>query len=310
MRVVKARPPPLEASLFLWMGATWSSGRYFLPGGRCARPTDSSWLRLRSTSQWPSFRSRCLTLCRRHSAGRPSCGPIRHPPVSPRSRWPSPTRFSGTRLFALDAYLRRFIPRVCSAGAIVRISSRHGSPCVVGIGDQLALVAGVAIVALFAPTIIDSTKLVVEAWFYPSLGLARAGLLTDGVASPSSIACAFAARSRGCVPTRWVALLVRANVIALDGPAWTVLGWDGDVPTGYTRPDWPVALSSLADDVPGTNVLHLDCSPNLFAAVCLGPRLDGTPHGGLDLETIRLLGRNLMSSIEAALFAGTDAGRE
>src|SRR2546430_5464086 len=30
------------------------------------------------------------------------------------------------------------------------------------------------------PISIDCTQLVVEAWFYPSLGLARAGLLTDG----------------------------------------------------------------------------------------------------------------------------------
>jgi hypothetical protein len=68
------------------------------------------------------------------------------------------------RLFALDAYLRRFILRVCAAVAIVRIFVPTWFILrVVGIGDQLALVVGVAIVALFAPTIIDSTKLVVEA---------------------------------------------------------------------------------------------------------------------------------------------------
>jgi hypothetical protein len=55
------------------------------------------------------------------------------------------------------------------------------------------------------------------------------------------------------------------------------------------------------DDAPGTTVLHIDCSPSLFAAVCVGPRLDGTLHGGVDLETIRMLGRSVLPPIEAAL---------
>jgi len=35
--------------------------------------------------------------------------------------------------------------------------------------------------------------------------------------------------------------------------------------------------------------------------VCIGPRLDGTPPGGVDIETIRMLGRSVLPAIEAAL---------
>jgi len=39
----------------------------------------------------------------------------------------------------------------------------------------------------------------------------------------------------------------------------------------------------------------------MLAAVCVGPRLDGTPLGGVDLETIQLLARAALPSTEAAL---------
>ena len=206
------------------------------------------------------------------------------------------------RLFALDAHLRRFVLRVCAAAVIVAIYVPTWFILrAVGIGDQLVLVVGVAIVALAAPTVVDATQRVLDAWFYPSLGLARAGLLTDGVAAPGSIANAFAARSRECVPTRWVALLVCTNAPARDGPRWTLLGCDGDIPNGYMRRDRAVSLSALEGDLLGATVLHVECSPKLFAAICVGPRLDGTPPGGVDLETIRMLGRTVMPAIEAAL---------
>jgi hypothetical protein len=47
--------------------------------------------------------------------------------------------------------------------------------------------------------------------------------------------------------------------------------------------------------------LHFECSPTLFLAVCIGPRLDGTPPGGVDIETVRMLARSVLPSIEAAL---------
>jgi two-component system OmpR family sensor kinase len=39
----------------------------------------------------------------------------------------------------------------------------------------------------------------------------------------------------------------------------------------------------------------------MLAAVCVGPRLDGTPLGGVDVETIQLLARAALPSTEAAL---------
>jgi hypothetical protein len=206
------------------------------------------------------------------------------------------------RLFALDAFLRRFVLRLCAAVAIVAIFVPtwfvlRG----IDIGDQLALVVALAIVALAAGWIINATQRVLDAWFYPSLGLARTGLLTSGVASPGSIAGAFALRSREYVPTRWAALLVQAEATTDDGPSWMPLGWDGEVPSGIMRPGQPVALSSLEQHASGATVLHFECSPTFVAAVCLGPRLDGTAPGGVDLETIRMLGRSVLPHLEAAM---------
>lgn len=206
------------------------------------------------------------------------------------------------RLFALDAYLRRFVVRVSAAlASVVLFVPTWLMLRVIGIGDQIALVVAIAIVALASPTVFNVTRRLLDAWFYPSLGLARAGLLTDSAASPGAIANAFAFRSREYVPTRWAALLVRGNATAPEGPGWMALGWDGEVPEVVTRPDSALALSSLVHDVPGTSALHLKRTPTLIAAVCVGPRLDGTPPGGVDLETIRMLGRSVLPSLEAAV---------
>jgi len=55
------------------------------------------------------------------------------------------------------------------------------------------------------------------------------------------------------------------------------------------------------DDVPGTTILHFEYSPTLLVAICIGPRLDGTPPGGVDVETVRMLGRSVLPALEAAL---------
>jgi signal transduction histidine kinase len=295
-------PPLLETSLFAWMGGNLVVGTLLL-ASRAVRPANRFLVAPLALGVAVGIFPLALLDALPQALGRP---PIMWADSASASVAAIPMAFAYAilrhRLFALDAHLRRFILRVCAALAIVAIFVPtwfilRG----IGMEDQLALVVGVAIVALVAPTIIDYTRIVLDNWFYPSLGLARAGLLTDGVASPTSIAHAFAVRSREYVPTGWAALLVRANATARDGPGWTVLGCDGDVPTGYAPPDRSVALSSLADDVPGTTILHIECSPSFWAAVCVGPRLDGTPPGGVDLETIRMLARSVLPSIEAAL---------
>jgi hypothetical protein len=295
-------PPPLETSLFVWMGGNLVVGTLLL-AARALRPANRYVLAPLALGVGVGIFPLALLDSLPQALGQM---PIMWADSASASVAAIPLAFAYAilrhRLFSLDAHLRRFILRVCAALAIVAIFVPmwlivRG----IGIEDQLALVVSLAIVALAAPTIIERTQCVLESWFYPSLGLARAGLLTDGVASPSSIASAFAVRSREYVPTRWAALLVRANSTARDGPGWTVLGCDGDVPTDFERPDRPIALSTLAEDVPGTTVLHIECSPSLWAAVCIGPRLDGTPPGGVDLETVRMLARRVLPSIEAAL---------
>jgi hypothetical protein len=79
------------------------------------------------------------------------------------------------------------------------------------------------------------------------------------------------------------------------------LGWHGDVPADYLRPGHQIALASFLDDVPGTTILHFECSPTLCVAICIGPRLDGTPPGGVDIETVRMLARSVLPCLEAAL---------
>ena len=206
------------------------------------------------------------------------------------------------RLFALDAHVRRFTFRAFAALALVAIFVPTWLVVQsTGLDDQLAIVVAVLLVALAAPTIFDRAERLLERWFYAPLGLARAGLLTHGAASASSIAQALVVRGRELVPTRWVALVVHDSARARDGHGWAVLASDGDLPETWPPPDELVSLVTLRQDVPAMTVLALDGSPAFAAVVCVGPRLDGTPPGGVDLETIRLLSERVVPFVEAAV---------
>jgi len=295
-------PPPLEASLYLWMGGNLILGTLLL-AWRAVRPANRFLVAPLAIGVAVGIFPLAFLNALPQALGRP---PIMWGESASVSVAAIPFAFAYAilrhRLFALDAFLRRFIVRVCAAVGMVAIFVPTWLVLrSIGIGDQIALVVAVGIVALAAPTIINVTQRVLDAWYYPSLGQAGAGLLTDGVATASSIASAFAVRAREYVPTRWVALLVRAAATVDDGPSWMPLAWDGDVPPGVTRVDRQVVLSSLEQDAPGTTVLHFECSPNFHAAVCIGPRLDGTAPGGVDLETTRMLGRSVLSHIETAI---------
>jgi hypothetical protein len=295
-------PPPLESSLNLWFAANLTIGTLLL-AWRAVRPPNRFVVAPLALGVAIGIFPLAILDALPQVLGRP---PIMWAESASVSVVAIPLAFAYAilrhRLFALDAHLRRFILRICAALALAAtVVPIWFLLNVIGIGNELALVVAVALVALVAPKIVDATQIVVEAWLYPTLGLARAGLLTDGVASASAIATAFAVRSRECVPTRLAALLVSDNAIAREGAGWTLLGWDGDVPVEYTRPGRQIALPPLLDDVRGTTILHFECSPTLFVAVCIGPRLDGTPPGGVDIETIRMLARSVLPSIEAAL---------
>jgi hypothetical protein len=158
-------PPPLEASLFLLMGGNLVVGTLLL-AWRAVRPPN----RFVVAPLPLGVAVGIFPLALLDALAVAGTGPAAHhvwADSASASVAAIPLAFAYAifrhRLFALDAYLRRFILRVCAAVAIVRIFVPTWFILrVVGIGDQLALVVGVAIVALFAPTIIDSTKLVVE----------------------------------------------------------------------------------------------------------------------------------------------------
>ena len=165
--------------------------------------------------------------------GRP---PLMSPDAASASVAAIPMAFAYTilrhRLFALDARVRRFVFRACAAVAVLGVFIPtwlilRG----IGITDPLAMLVGVLLVALSAPTIFDRTQRVLESWFYPPLGLARAGLLTDGTATGGSVAKALAVRGRELVPTRWVVVVVHDSARARDGCAWAVLASDVSCPT-------------------------------------------------------------------------------
>lgn len=295
-------PPPLDSSLYLWMAGNLVVGTLLL-AWRAVLPANRFVVAPLALGVGIGIFPLAILNGLPQAFGRP---PIMSAESASVSVVAIPLGFAYAilrhRLFALDAYLRRFTVRVCAALVIAAmVVPTWFILHVIGIGNELALMVAFAIVAFVAAKIVDATQLVLEAWLYPSLGLARAGLLTDGVASPHEIATAFAIRSRQCVPTRLAALLVCTDEIARQGSGWTLFGWDGDVPADYIRPGPQFALASLLDDVPGTIILRFECSPTLFVAVCIGPRLDGAPPGGVDIETIRMLARSVLPSLEAAL---------
>jgi K+-sensing histidine kinase KdpD len=163
------------------------------------------------------------------------------------------------------------------------------------------MLAGVLGVALAAPTVFTRTCAVRESWFYPPLGVARAGLTTDALASSSSIAKAFVVRARELVPARWVALMLLDPTTAREGPGWACIASDGELPPTWPASDRLVVLANLAKEIVGVAVLPFDGSPTLSMAVCVGQRLDGTPPGGIDIETIQLLAMRVLPSVEAGV---------
>jgi hypothetical protein len=206
------------------------------------------------------------------------------------------------RLFALDAYVRRFVFRASAALALVAMFVPIWLVLrAIDMDDQLAMLVSVLIVGLAASTVSGRIYAVLESWFYPSLGLARTGVSSDEIASATSIARAFVIRAREFVPARWLAILLHEQALAREDPAWICPASDGEVPSQLPGPDQLVSLATLTHDVPDMMVLRAEHSPNLSAAVCVGPRLDGSPPGGVDLETLQLLAARVVPLIEAAL---------
>jgi len=298
----EGEPPLLESILFIWMGGNLIAGALLL-AARAVRPANRHALAPLALGVGLGIGPLALLDALPQALGHT---PIMHAESASISGAAIPLAFGFAilrhRLFALDAHLRRFIVHLFAAVALVAIFV----PTWLVLGnvagdDPLATLAAVALVAFVAPWIFRRTERLVEAWLYPSFQLARSDQLTDRVASASSIAQAFAARSRELVPTRWAALLVQAgHRVGSDGRHWSMLGYDGDAPTVLLR-DQQLRLAQLADQVPGATILPIEFSPTMLAAVCVGPRLDGTPLGGVDVETIQLLARAALPSTEAAL---------
>jgi signal transduction histidine kinase len=206
---------------------------------------------------------------------------------------------SRRRLFALDAYLRGLFVRACGGAVMVAVSvvawlSLRG----IGLDEELAAVTGVVLAALAAPTVFANVQRALDSWFYPPLRLARSQLADAETAS--SIATAVAARVRELVPTAWAACLVRGGEDPEGGGWWSAAGSDGEVPSFLQ--DWLRGGQALPDEASeGASVVAIEHARGRLGVVVVGPRLDGTPLGGVDVETIRLLARGAAAPLEAAL---------
>jgi signal transduction histidine kinase len=207
---------------------------------------------------------------------------------------------SRRRLFALDAYLRGLFVRACGGAAMVAISVMawlvlRG----VGLDEELAAVTGLVLAALAAPSVFANVQRALDTWLYPPLRLARSERVTDAETA-ASIATAVAARVRELVPTAWAACLVRGGEELEGGGSWSAAGSDGDVPAFLQ--DWLRGGQALPDEAAaGASVVAIDHARGRLGVVVVGPRLDGTPLGGVDVETIRLLTRGAAAPLEAAL---------
>jgi signal transduction histidine kinase len=297
-------PPLLESSLFIWLGGNLVVGTIVL-ALRAISPANRHILAPLALGVGLGIFPLALLDALPQALGRQ---PIMWADSASASAAAIPLAFAYAilrhRLFALDARLRRFLVHLCAAvGSLAMFVATWLVLRALAMDDQLAAVLAAALAALAAPGLFARTERALDAWLYPSLRQARADDLSGGLVTVRSIAQAFAIRSRELVPTRWVALLVKEGGAGHTRPHWSLLGGDGDVPVALRshQPAWP---SSLSDDRSGTNVVPIEFSPGLVAAVGIGPRLDGTSIGGIDLETIRLLARRALPSIEAALLRG------
>jgi signal transduction histidine kinase len=214
------------------------------------------------------------------------------------------------RLFALDAQLRGLLVRVCGGAAILAafvvgwLALRR-----VGVDDELAVVIAAAVAALAAPAISAQVERALDAFLYPQLYQARTLTPTDRPAALASIATTVAVRVRELVPVRWVACFVPTGGSPADPPLWRLVGADGDVP--------PALLGDLASDAAihaaSSNqavVLPVERPRQRFGLIVVGPRLDGAPLGGVDVQTIWLLTRSAAAPLEAALLREQAAGEE
>jgi len=298
----EGEPPLLESILFVWMGGNLIAGAVLL-AARAVRPANRYALAPLALGVGVGICPLALLDALPQALGHP---PIMRAESASVSGAAIPLAFGYAilrhRLFALDAHLRRFIVHVLAAVALVATFVPTWLVLQnLAVNDPLATLVAVALVAFVAPWIFHRTEQLIEAWLYPSFQLARSDQLTDRVANASSIAQAFSARSRELVPTRWAALLVQAGHQAgSDGRHWSMLGYDGDAPAVLLRHQ-RLQLAHLAEQVPGATELPIEFSPTMLAAVCVGPRLDGLPLGGVDVETIQMLARAALPSVEAAL---------
>ncbi|HEV8636743.1 MAG TPA: HAMP domain-containing sensor histidine kinase [Chloroflexota bacterium] len=205
------------------------------------------------------------------------------------------------RLFALDAQLRGLLVRLCAGTATVSLFVVIWLTLrTTWLDDQLAVVTAVAVAALAAPIVSVRVERALDAWLYPPLQVARSEPLVDRAETALSVASTVAARVRELVPTRWAACFVRDSASLGDQPLWRVVGASGDVPPSlFDDPHGGRAFPVTGPE--GATVLPIERSGTRLAVVVVGPRLDGTPLGGVDVQTIRLLARSAAAPLEAAL---------
>ncbi len=206
------------------------------------------------------------------------------------------------RLFALDAIVRRILIRTLTVfGALLAFG------CVwialraltLDITDAVLLAAVVA--SLVEHPIRHWTRGAVDTWLYPGAQKVadEAGALD--AAEPRAIGRTAGSLIRQAVPTVWAACIAYPHVEERTLGALAFVGGDGDVPAGVEDGSSVEETLRAGSRRQGLVAAPINRSGAKLGYLLVGPRIDGTPLSGADVEVVHTVARSIAAPLEAAL---------
>jgi diguanylate cyclase (GGDEF)-like protein len=200
------------------------------------------------------------------------------------------------QVFGLDVLMRRLMLRATRAGVgVVLFFGGWLLARFLGLSPVGSALLSAAACSLVMPLVAGWLSGLLDAWLYQPLSSLGSSPEIGGADSLEQLGAAVTLRLRELLPIHWAACLIHDDTTPDNAASRRLLGADGRLPS------WLDAQSALEQDptqVSATPLLRFDTGVVLLLA---GPRLDGRPLDGIQLEALRLLARGVGPSFEAGL---------
>ncbi len=207
------------------------------------------------------------------------------------------------RLFALDAIVRRVLIRAVEVlGSIALFATSWYILRAVGLEPTTGAVVATAVAAGIAPLVHRGARRFVDAWLYSAAQRVEDQAASLDAEDRQGIGRTAAGLIRQAVPTAWAACVAFPHVDEQDPESLVFHGGDGDVPADVRN---GADLASMLVGHPPSAGLPtaaaIERSGAKVGYLLVGPRIDGTPLSGTDLDVIQTVARSIAAPLEAAL---------